>query len=129
MERLRAMIQRADAIASIGKQMQRITVWVNPSVGVIQFDDIVVVAGGGSDSSQRKSIRKLYDYLEMELDDSRVEFIESNCRSSKTQTFRNGKTRNREIHLHDKLKSLFKNVTGYLLVEMGYQSRENWCVP
>lgn len=126
-ERLKALIQGTKEIRSIDKQMYRFIDWINDKNFYVKYEDLVGTAGGGNDVKQRKVISSLFnDYLDIKIDAEMLEYLASNARSSKTQTFRSGTINNWKTHFDDDLKDIFKEVAGDILIKMGYEKDNNW---
>ncbi|NTU74012.1 sulfotransferase domain-containing protein [Candidatus Roizmanbacteria bacterium] len=125
-EMLTALILGDDVIRPINQQINRFAGWVNPKVHCVKFEDMVGNAGGGDDYRQRAAIRELYEFLGIKINDSLLEYIANNCRSSKTQTYRSGKINNWKKQFDDELKVQFKTVAGDLLIEMNYEKDHSW---
>lgn len=125
-EMLSALILGTDNIRPIDKQINRFIGWLNAETLYLKFENMVGEAGGGTDHSQRDSIQKIYDHLGIPIKDEMLSFIASNCRSSKSQTFRKGTINNWKHQFDDDLKSQFKSVAGDLLIQMGYQKDMDW---
>lgn len=125
-EMLIALIQGKDEIRPIDKQIHRFSGWINPRVLYVKFEDLVGHGGGGSETLQREAIRMIYSHLDIEIDEEMLSFIASNCRSSKSQTFRKGTINNWKHQFDDDIKNEFKAVAGALLIQMGYEKDLNW---
>ena len=125
-EKLAALIAGDEIIEPIGKHINKFIRWINPRVHFVKFEDLVGAAGGGNDRKQRSSIRRLYEYLDIEIDNDLVEYIATNSRSTNTLTYRTGRIANWKGEFDEELKALFKKIDGNLLIDMGYENNLSW---
>lgn len=124
-ERLLALIEGRSGVRPIRDQILRFSGWASHA-HLIRFEDAVGAAGGGSDKTQREVIRGIFSAIDVPLSDEMEEYIASNCRSAKTQTFRTGSIRNWEKVFDDEIRSAFSRAAGDLLIELGYEKDINW---
>lgn len=123
--RLLALIEGRDGLRNIRDQILRFSEWTK-CAHTVRFEDAVGAGGGGSDEKQLASIKAIFQYLEIPVDDAVALHIATNARSGKTQTFRTGRIRNWETVYDRDLKDAFRSVAGELLVDLGYERGLDW---
>lgn len=123
--RLMALIQGRDGIRNIRDQVLRFAEWTRYA-HTVRFEDAVGKGGGGSDETQLACVQGIFDYLGIPMSESEAQWIATNARSGKTQTFRTGRIRNWEKVYDDELKDAFRAVAGDLLIDLGYETGMEW---
>lgn len=96
-----------------------------PDICTIRFEDLVGPHGGGSYEAQRACIHKIAHHLGIELSEQRVAYIAQRLFGN-TPTFREGKIGSWRTHFNEEHKTLFKEMAGQLLIDLGYESDFNW---
>ena len=124
-EKILAIINGHSIIPSISQKIRRFSGWIDKS-HLVRFEDAVGTAGGGDDFTQRESVRNIYKYLDMPLNDKLLNYICGNARSQKTQTFRRGLINEWKNQFDSELTSAFKIQAGQLLIDMGYEKNLEW---
>lgn len=100
--------------------------WVqDPTVFVCRFEDLVGEQGGGSKERQQQTLKKLAEQLKIDLSSEKVEWITNNLFGG-TWTFREGKIGGWEKLYNEKNKQLFKDLMGRSVIELGYETDNNW---
>jgi hypothetical protein len=91
----------------------------------VKFEDLIGDKGGGSRESQQKMIKGIADYFEIDCPD---EVIDQVCDSlfGGTYTFNKGMIGAWREHFTEAHKSVFKEETGDLLIQLGYESDMDW---
>lgn len=102
----------------------------HPNVIVSRYEDLVGSMGGGSDKIQKQLIRKLCSELNIPMPENKLNSIASILWGNeegpfKTQ-FRVGKIGKWKDIFKPKHKKAFKKYFGELLIELGYESDNNW---
>lgn len=116
----------------IGQDFLRWQKWLDePTALAIKFEDLVGKRGGGCEETRLKMIKKIVDYLDIDLSWKQIEttFASDIMNPQESHTFRKGakgkiggwKTVFKPDH-----KTAFKQVAGNLLIELGYESDFNW---
>ncbi len=93
---------------------------------VCRFEDLVGSRGGGSDAAQVAALGRLFAFLELDLDAVEVERIARATFSSTSLTFRKGEIGDWRNHFSPGHRAAFREVTGPLLVELGYEKGDTW---
>ncbi len=129
-ERIKTAIRGRDVpglefLPSIRVQYDRILGWLsNPGMLSFRFEDLV--------NDPRPQLECLLDFLEtkqvpVQVDrETAVETILDAIQPEKSPTFRKGKTGGWRNHFSDEHIQIFKDVTGDLLIELGYESNNDW---
>ena len=97
----------------------------------VKFEDLVGVRGGGCEHKRFKTIKAMYDFLEIEIDEKTIKKLHDSLKSNTNQshTFRKGQGgkistwKNKFTPLN---KIIFKENLGDLLIELGYENDYNW---
>jgi len=92
---------------------------------IIKFEDLVGKKGGGSDTKQINSIKKIANACSVELTSDDLNFIGKNLYGH-TSTFRKGKIGSWKEGFSLKNKNNFKKHCGDLLIQLGYEKDKNW---
>ena len=99
--------------------------WLDcPDVLCLRFEDLR--------NNQDQSLMRILDFLEQDdfkIPIPRVEalqIIKHAVRPEKSATFRKGKTGGWREYFTDEHKQLFKEVTGDLLIKLGYEKNNDW---
>jgi sulfotransferase 6B1 len=93
---------------------------------IVQFEDIVGPAGGGSHEAAQKVVRKIADHLKVRLSRDEVNRIAIGSYDTASPTFRRGITGDWKNHFSPGHKSMFKDIAGQLLIDLGYEKDLNW---
>ncbi|QRN84223.1 sulfotransferase domain-containing protein [Chloroflexota bacterium] len=112
-------------LPSIKVQYDRILGWLsNPGMLSFRFEDLV--------NDPCPQLERLLDFLEAKHvpiqmgRETAVETILDAIQPEKSPTFRKGKTGGWHNHFSDEHIQIFKDVTGDLLIELGYESNNDW---
>ncbi len=99
--------------------------WLDsPSVLCLSFEDLVL--------RQRESLVRILDHIEsgqFRIPTSRekaIAVIEKAIQPEKSPTFREGKTGKWRDYFNEEHKQLFKDITGDLLIKLGYEENNDW---
>lgn len=100
------------------------------NVLLLRFEDLIGSKGGGTDESQRESIKKICSFLDIEISGERLDGICSSLWGG-TKTF--GKSTKKVGQWVDEFQpkhvSLFKKNYNDLLVDLGYEDGPDWSSP
>lgn len=112
-------------LPSIRVQYDRILRWLsNPGMLSFRFEDLV--------NDPRPQLENLLDFLEtkqvpVQVDrETAVKIILGAIQPEKSPTYRKGKTGGWRNHFTNEHIQIFKDVTGDLLIELGYESNNDW---
>jgi hypothetical protein len=128
-ERINAAIQGVEEpgaeLSNIRTKYLAYLGWLEqPQVLCLRFEDLIL--------NREPALGQLLDYLEERGFRPRlgrqaaIETLTASIAPRKSGTFRKGKPGNWQDHFTEKNKALFKEVTGDLLVRMGYEENCNW---
>ena len=98
--------------------------WLDqPSVLTVHFEDLI--------NDRAAALNRIIDHFlaSVPLEAPRqliFESLESSINPSRSPTFRSGKTGEWKKHFTEEHKKIFKNVTGDLLIRLGYEKEDNW---
>lgn len=117
---------------NIGQDFLRWQGWIEDSTALsVKFEDLVGARGGGSETTRLETIKKIINYLEINLSPAEIEaqFASKIMNPQESHTFRKGgkgsiggwRSVFQEAH-----KTEFKKVAGKLLVELGYEQNLDW---
>ena len=90
----------------------------HPSVLKVRFEDLVGGRGGGCDSLQKSTIRRIFDYLDCENID--IERIATHAYDSGSATFRKGQIGSYKDALSREQICLFNKLHGDIILQYGY---------
>lgn len=134
-ERLEAAIKgiSAENIAdnkrskSIAEHVDGFVPWVHDKCClVIRFEDLVGTKGGGDLDKQMLVIKMIFQHIGIDITDEAVVEIAEKSFTKKTKTFRKGQIGGWRGEFSDENISLFKQVAGSQLIELGYEIDGNW---
>lgn len=97
----------------------------NPDACVVKFENLVGAKGGGSDKLQFSEIRKIADYLEIEISEEKIKSIAQNLFGG-TETFKKGKIGLWKESFTEEQKEKAKELFGETLIKLGYEEDLNW---
>lgn len=127
-QRLEAVIKGMDGILlSTAKLFEQYKGWFDDfNTLTIKYEDLVGEMGGGSRTSQIQTLKKLTNHLGFNFTDIKLNQVAQKVFSSKSPTFRKGEIGSWNSTFSDYHIGLFKEATGNLLVELGYEKDHNW---
>ena len=112
---------------SIAEHVVGFVPWVHDkSCLVVKFEDLVGAKGGGDKQSQILVIKQIFQHVGVDLTDEKIIEIAENSFTKKTKTFRKGQIGSWHGEFSDENISLFKQVAGTQLIELGYEKDGNW---
>lgn len=127
-ERLLASISGIDSVRpSIGVVLKEFEPWLNnESVFICRFEDLIGPEGGGSSDVQCELISSIAKYLEIQIDESVIRRISEKTFSTRSSTFRKGKSGGWREVFQDIHIEAFKEVAGDELIKYGYENNLDW---
>jgi hypothetical protein len=91
----------------------------------VKYEDLV-----HSPESQKIELRRILEYFNIEpylsKMEGRVRKMQKNVDPHKSPTYRKGQSGNWKQEFDEEVKAQFKEVTGKLLIELGYEKDMNW---
>ena len=110
---------------SIGEVLTEDQGWLEDSL-VVRFEDIIGERGGGSKDAQFNTLKSIFRYIHLDVNDAWIEKLSKDIISPASPTFRKGSTRQWEQYFDNDLKTEFKSVAGEALIKYGYEADTNW---
>ena len=105
---------------------ERMLPWVACSfVYVTTFEKLVGSKGGGSDEIQMQEVLNIIAHLDIECSQEKIKNVIDNL-FGPTMTFRKGLIGEWKNEFTDEQRELFKQTTGQLLIDLGYEKDFNW---
>lgn len=106
----------------IGKKLQYYLDWIQCNPFVFRYEDFI-----NSDLNQKADIiAHLYNFLGVALNRESIKGIAEKSISKKSVTFRSGKIGKWKNHFSDENISLFKEIAGDQIIQLGYERNNNW---
>ncbi len=102
--------------------------WLShPGVCLIRFEDLVGEKGGGSDAAQVETIQRLASFLNIDVDDKKIKYVQENLFGG-SGTFRDGQIGGWKKYFTPEMKAAFKAFPGacQLLIDLGYEVDCDW---
>ncbi len=126
--RLLALIQGMPDIglANVHDRTQMFAEWLAQGSHLIRFEQLIGVKGGGSQGSQRETIRETGRHLGVVLSPKDIEHIAQQVFNPKSKTFRKGMIGDWENHFTKQHKQIFKEIAGQQLIDLGYEQGVDW---
>lgn len=120
-ERLRLAIagDPERGVVSIGDRLDLFAGWLDAAL-VVRFEDLVGPDGGGDRDRQQTSLRSIFDFLRMDLDERALESISGRLFSTDSPTFRRGAIGGWRRLFDPELSSLFDTTVGDRIHPYGY---------
>jgi len=100
--------------------------WCDKGAIIIQFEELVGQAGGGTLSKQVMTIRHIAQSVGIHLASAQVNKIANEIYNPRSTTFRKGVIGDFRSHFADKHKDAFKTIACDLLIELGYETSDDW---
>lgn len=126
--RLLASIEGVPGLkASIGEMLERFSGWLdNSNTLVCRFEDLIGTGGGGSRERQLKVLQEVADFLGIVSTPGQLERIADRTFSTRSSTFRQGRSGGWRNHFTTRHIEVFKRVAGDELVRYGYETDTAW---
>lgn len=96
-----------------------------PDVFILKFEDVVGGKGGGSEMTQRQTLKELAYFLEIELSDEKIDSFREKLFGN-SQMFRKGQTQEWKIYFKPHHIEAFKKRWDQHLIQLGYAEDGNW---
>jgi len=114
------------AVYSIKGFFERALTWFDRSdVLIVRFEDLIGPNGGGSSERQLATLRALCHYLEVDVEEERIQHI-ARTLWGRGGTFRKGKVGSWREVFTPYQKMLCKSTMGDLLIALGYEKDLEW---
>ncbi len=96
-----------------------------PYTFVTSFEKLVGPRGGGEATKQHEEIKKIIEFLEIDLNDAEITELATRL-FGETHTFKEGQIDSWKKYYSNENKALFKQVAGQLLIDLGYEKDFDW---
>ncbi len=125
-EKITALILLPERLQGPPYFIKTVLRWIQePDVKAFYFEDLVGERGGGDRNKQINSISKLSKLLGYSLTEEEIGLISDDLFGN-TATFRNGTIGAWKHEFNDDHKQLFKEQFGTALIELGYETDDEW---
>jgi hypothetical protein len=111
---------------SIGKTLEDFAGWFTSGCLIVRFEDLIGPQGGGDTEKQLSTVRAIYDYLGLEVDDDWIASASQQLFSNASPTFRKGTIRQWKQYFDSEIKQTFKRVAGRFVTQYGYETNDDW---
>ena len=113
-------------LPSIGRRLEHFAGWLESGCLVVRFEDLIGPQGSGDKSKQLKTLRSIYDFIEVDVDEDRIISISHQLFSNISPTFRKGAVGQWKQYFDAETKKMFKAVAGKALIQYGYEKNNQW---
>lgn len=114
-------------VAPIEQLLERFEPWLSaPGVAVVRFEELVGPQGGGNPERQLAAIGRIAEFLGIELSEADVRAVADAAYSTRSSTFRSGRTGQWRQHFRPDQVAELKQRAGELLVRYGYETDLRW---
>lgn len=111
----------------IGLRLGRYLPWLScESVCTVKFERLVGSRGGGTAQMQEEEVRRVADFLGVELSPKAMSSLLGKIFDPSSKTFRRGQIGSWKEEFNELHKLVFKTVAGAELIELGYESGFDW---
>jgi hypothetical protein len=112
---------------SIGQIFEGFMDWFDdPSTLVVRFENLIGARGGGDSEKQLAEIRRIGDFVGRPLNPDQTRQIAQNMYGKGSLTYRKGQAGNWRDYFTEAHRRAFNEVTGDILVKLGYESNTTW---
>ena len=117
---------------NIGQDFARYQKWLNDPIALaVNFENLIGKRGGGCEETRLKTIRRIINYLGVDLSWNQLEttFSSEIMNPQESHTFRKGakgKIGGWKMVFKPEHKTAFKQVAGDLLIKLGYEQNLDW---
>ena len=134
-DRLFATIRGVDAsilpdgerALSIGEHLEQYLPWISSnSCMFVRFEDLVGSRGGGDDEKQFDSLRRIYQFLDIQGDPKSIKILSKKIFDSGSRTFFKGQIGGWREYFTKEHRLEFKEIAGQALIKMGYETGLDW---
>lgn len=115
-----------DLLPSIKERFDSYLLWRDAGAYETRYENLVGAKGGGTQEKQTEEIKGLATHLDIKLSGEQALRIGSELWSQHAGTFRKGMIGDWPNHFTKEHKKIFKEVTGDLLIRLGYESNMDW---
>ncbi|MCF8296156.1 MAG: sulfotransferase domain-containing protein [Melioribacteraceae bacterium] len=113
--------------SSIKDDLIKYQAWIDANNCLsVKYEDLIGENGGGSVEIQTKTIKSIYDYLEINISDISFAGISTKVFYTRSKTFNKSLIGQWKYEFNDELKNLFKQSSGDLLIKYGYEKDLLW---
>lgn len=109
-----------------GSSIAKSIVRTFPNVYVCRFENLVGAKGGGNDDLLYQELINLAQFLNVDVETTKLQNMVSHLHGTKTFTFNEGKIGKWKEEFDNNLKKLFKKQLGHTLIEWGYETDNQW---
>lgn len=113
-------------LLSIGEILSGYQGWLNGTMLKVRYEDLIGPQGGQPKEAQVATVKSIYEFLGLPLEDHQVRRIADRVFSSASPTFRKGSIGQWKKQFDQGTKEMFKRVAGEMLIRLGYEHDENW---
>ncbi|MGY0391273.1 sulfotransferase domain-containing protein [Bizionia sp. KMM 8389] len=123
-EKLQAMIHgEKDVLEPFNEVLSKFQPWINkPEVLCIKFEDLIGPNGGGDKQLQADAVKRIIEFIGIEVEATELESICGRIFSSKSSTFNKGKIGNWKRILNDEEKQWLNNTLKQQIKSYGYEA-------
>ena len=123
-EKLAMLIGHPDGF--IKPSLERLLLFAQrANVYLCRFENLVGPKGGGALEKQKEEIHSIAAFLTIPLSPEQLNYLCANL-FGKSATFREGKIGSWKAAFKEEHKKLFKEVMGEHLIQLGYESNDQW---
>jgi hypothetical protein len=116
-----------NGLVSIENHFLRRSAWLDyPGCCSVRYEHLVGPSGGGDTKQQREEINRIERFLDLTLSLRDMDYVVKNIYSTKSATFRKGQIGGWREEMTEAHKSAFKEVSGQLLIDLGYEKDLLW---
>lgn len=124
---LRAILKFWLGEKNIGEVYEAYKPWFNCNdILVVRYENLIGPEGGGDRESQIKEIKRIVDYLGLEINSQKIQEVARKIFYRKSAKFRKGQIGDWKNHFNEEHKKVFKKVAGQILIDLGYEKDFNW---
>ena len=121
-DKLNAMIEgKKGVLEPFPVVLDKFHLWINqPEILCVKFEHLIGPNGGGDKQDQINTVKKICDFISIEMKASELEKICKNIYSVKSSTFNKGKTGNWKNVLNEEEKKWLNNILFQQLNNFGF---------
>lgn len=113
--------------SSIYDDLMRFTPWINIKNSLsIKYENLIGEKGGGNSEFQIKIIREIYNFLEIDINESLLKKIANSIYSNQSKTFNKSQIGQWQKEFTAEIRNLFKETNGSILLDLGYEKDAKW---
>lgn len=116
-----------NGLVSIEYHFTRRLAWLDyPGCYSVRYEHLVGPSGGGDSELQSEEIIRIASFLNVTLSLRDLDYVSSNMYSTKSATFWRGQIGSWREEFSEAHKITLKEVSGQLLIDLGYEEDFNW---